>query len=158
MLKNIFKTLDKWIAEENKARRTDGALEIDKAEFRVLGQTALLESQLELHLIATQDVDAYVKAQQEVYKKLDELLKAEGKHLDPDWRQIWMPEETEYDELYTGKLVTALIAKPEYVLISKALKAPKKNRALIVEYLASGASKKFEVLAEKYKVDLEQFL
>jgi len=93
-----------------------------------------------------------------IFKKLDELLKAEGKILDPDWQQIWMPEETEYDNFYRGKFVTALIAQPEYVLISKALKAPAKNRALIVEYLANAASKKFETLAEKYKVDLGQFL
>lgn len=42
--------------------------------------------------------------------------------------------------------------------LSKALKAPKKNGALIAEYLAKGASDKFQALAKKYNLDLEQFL
>ena len=49
-------------------------------------------------------------------------------------------------------------AKPGAVLISKALKAPKKNQALITEYLAKGASERFFALARKYGVDLEQFV
>lgn len=158
MLRNIFLTLDKWILEENKRRKLNGTLETEVAEFRVLGQTALFESKLNLHLIATHDVDMYVKAQHIVWNKLDELLKAQGKHLDLNWQQIWMPEETEYDHIYKGKFVTALIAKPEYILLSKAMKAPEKNGALIVEYLAKGPSKKFEDLVKKYKVDLGQFL
>lgn len=50
------------------------------------------------------------------------------------------------------------IAEPEAVLVSKALKAPDKNRVLITDYLAHGPSPRFLALAEKYHVDLEQFL
>ena len=66
MLKKIFQSLDKWIEMENKQRSKDGALEIQKAEILVLGQTALIEYQVELELVATVDIDAYVKAQHEV--------------------------------------------------------------------------------------------
>jgi hypothetical protein len=51
-----------------------------------------------------------------------------------------------------------LLAEPEAVLVSKALKAPAKNRQLLVEYLASGPSDRFMKLVAKHTVDLEQFL
>lgn len=46
----------------------------------------------------------------------------------------------------------------ECVLLSKAAKAPQKNGALLTQYLASGPSDRFLRLAEKYDVDLEQFV
>ncbi len=51
-----------------------------------------------------------------------------------------------------------MLAEPEAILLSKALKAPAKNRALIVEYLAKGATERFMTLAQKYALDLEQFV
>jgi hypothetical protein len=68
-----------------------------------------------------------------------------------------MPRETRYTELFNGKLVRVLVAEPEAVLVSKALKAPTKNGPLITEYIASGASPRFFELATKYAVSLEQF-
>ena len=50
------------------------------------------------------------------------------------------------------------VADIDAVLLSKALKAPLKNRALIVEYVAAGASERFYALAARYGLDLEQFL
>jgi len=69
-----------------------------------------------------------------------------------------MPQETEYEIFFVGKWLKAYLARPEYVLLSKAMNAPKKNKALIVEYLASEPPAKFFELAKKYKVDLDQFL
>jgi hypothetical protein len=57
-----------------------------------------------------------------------------------------------------GPFVRLLLAEPEAILLSKAIKAPDKNRALITEYLAQGASDRFLELAKKYNLDLEQFL
>jgi hypothetical protein len=54
--------------------------------------------------------------------------------------------------------VEAFVADPDAVLVSKALKAAEKNRALVTEYLAKGASERFFDLARKYRVDLEQFV
>lgn len=68
-----------------------------------------------------------------------------------------MPRETKYDELFAGRHVRMLLAEPDAVLVSKALKAPVKNRALITEYLRGGASERFLKLALKYKVELERF-
>ena len=43
-------------------------------------------------------------------------------------------------------------------LISKALKAPEKNRNILIEYLAKNPTDNFFMLAEKYKVNLESFV
>jgi hypothetical protein len=69
-----------------------------------------------------------------------------------------MPKETRYRVLFRGEFVTLKVANVDASLISKALKAPRKNRALIVEYLARGATPRFMRLAHKYSVDLESFL
>jgi hypothetical protein len=57
-----------------------------------------------------------------------------------------------------AKFVTLKVADVDAILISKALKAPRKNRALLVEYLARGATTRFMRLAKKYNIDLESFL
>ncbi|WP_171039902.1 hypothetical protein, partial [Streptococcus pseudopneumoniae] len=69
-----------------------------------------------------------------------------------------MPDETQYSGFYTGKWVDVTLAKPEYILVSKALKAPDKNKQLIADYISSGPPEIFYELAEKYKVDLEKIL
>ena len=69
-----------------------------------------------------------------------------------------MPSETRYIDLYAGEYVTLEVADVDAVLLSKALKAPRKNRSLVVEYLAAGASPRFVAMAERYHLELEQFV
>lgn len=80
-----------------------------------------------------------------------------GRELDPVGHEV-MPPETRYTDFFRGRFVRVLLADPEAILLSKALKAPARNRQLIVEYLALGASDRFLELAQKYRLDLEQFL
>jgi hypothetical protein len=61
----------------------------------------------------------------------ERLLGKNGKVLDPHGHEVWMPRETRYDPLYQGRYVEALVADPDAVLISKALKAPEKNKPMI---------------------------
>jgi len=68
-----------------------------------------------------------------------------------------MPSETRCTVAFSGKLVQLMLAEPEAILVSKALKAPAKNRALMTEYLAIGPTDRFWELAKKYAVDLEAF-
>jgi hypothetical protein len=124
---------------------------------RVLGQSALWAAGVDLALTATQDLDAYGDYEWAVQQELERLLAQEGKVLDPHGREVWMPKETLYRPLYEGTFVEGLVADPDAVLISKALKAPEKNSALLTEYLAKGASKRFFELAREHHVDLEQF-
>lgn len=156
-LVQIFLTLDQWVARENVRARAEGARTYPKCTVRVLGQAALWVAQLDLALTVTQDLDAYANYERPVQQELERLLAESGKVFDPHGRGVWMPRETRYDPLYGGTYVEALVADPDAVLISKALKAAQKNEAPVTEYLAKGASERFFELARKYSVDLEQF-
>jgi len=157
MLLEVAEKLDQWIATENVALRGDGSV-LAPCRIRILGQMALFEQHVQLHLVATQDVDAVGDYENAVERELARLLRARGKELDPLAREAWMPKDTQYRRLFTGTFVKLDVAEPEAVLISKALKAPAKNRALITEYLAQGASERFLALANRYKLNLEEFL
>ena len=124
----------------------------------MLGQSALWAAGVDLTLTITQDLDAYGDYEWAVQKELERLLAEHDKVLDPHGHEVWMPRETRYDPLYQGTFVEALVADADAVLIPKALKAADKNRTLVTEYLAKGASERFFELARKYRVDLEQFV
>ena len=158
MIEKVLQELDKWLLQENNERREIGTLLIQKVIIKVLGQMALIEAKLNLQLLETADVDAYVIGEYIVIKKFDELLKMKNRFLDPDSEKVWMPKETKYTLLYKGRYVDGFLADPESVLISKALKAPVKNKNLVIEYLAHSPSQRFFTLAQKYKLDLNEFI
>ena len=157
MIKECAKKLDKWLVGENKERAETGALPL-KCTIKVIGQTALIEAGLKIELAATMDVDFSQQLHGIVREKLSEFLSEYGKQIDPVGHEAWMPDETEYQEIYKGKFVECFIAKPEYVLISKAKMAPSKNKNLIIEYLGTSPTPLFFELATQYQVNLEDFL
>jgi hypothetical protein len=158
MLLVLVKRLDAWVAARNLEARSDGLLTLRPCRIRLLGQMALFEQRVPLHLVATNHVDVYADYEHAIEKELARMLSDAGKVLDPLGHEIWMPRETRYETLFEGAFVTLQVADPDSVLLSKALKAPDKNRSLIIEYLAGGPSERFLTLARRYKVDLEQFL
>ncbi len=158
MLRGIAERLDRWIVDRNVEAREEGLLAIPACKIQVLGQFALIEGGVPLTLAATKDVDVRGNFEHGVRKELERLLRREGYELDPVGHEIWMPRETRYADLFVGAFVRVLLAEPDAVLLSKALKAPKKNAALITEYVAQGASERFLKLATKYGIDLEQFV
>ena len=157
-LQKIFKDLDVQLVSENTQLRTDGFPGIRSCEFRLLGQSALLEAKLKLHLNATTDIDAYTNADWYVIERLGELLQNEGLHFDTLSKEIWMPEETTYTELFNGQVVNLLCADPVFVMVSKALKAPRRNLQLIADYIAQDPASEFFPLCSKYQIILEDVL
>lgn len=157
-LEKIFRKLDQWIAEQNAEARKESLPSIAKCEFRVVGQTALLEAKLDLEIVATADVDAVSNATYSVLAKFNELLKAEALEYDQLSNEIWMPRESKYVDIYRGAWVTALRAEPEFVMVSKAKMAMGKNKALLRQYVASGPAKIFFDLCQKYQVSIEDIL
>ncbi|MBK7581068.1 MAG: hypothetical protein IPI67_12745 [Myxococcales bacterium] len=157
MLVAIARQLDHWLIERSAELRGDGLPAYAHAEIKVVGQAALLEAGVPLQLAATKDVDVRASYEFAVEQEFRRLLEENGRVLDPVGHEAWMPRETRYTALYSGKLVTLLVADADAILVSKALKAPAKNRPLITEYLAKGASTRFFDLAKRYGVDLEQF-
>jgi hypothetical protein len=154
LLAGIFERLDQWVAVANNAANREGFRPIPKSLFRVVGQAALLEANLEFSVAATVDVDLINDAKHEVVAKLNELLVAEGLELDPISNEIWMPSETQYLDLYKGEWVVALRAETEFIMVSKALKSPEKNKVLLRNYLAHRPPQSFFELCKKYKIDL----
>ncbi len=158
MLKKVFQELDDWISDINDERRREGGVTVGKCYIKVLGQLALIEAKLGLALAATQDVDALTNASSEVMNALNSILKKYRKHWDANSHEIWMPTETKYHLIHSGINVKGEVAQPEYVILSKALKAPAKNKSLMIEYLAKGPSPLFMNLAKKYKLNLDSFV
>jgi hypothetical protein len=154
----IAEQLDAWVVERNVELRAAGVRGLPPCTIHLLGQSALFEVRALLQLAVTNDVDVYANYVHAVEVEFRRLLGERGKQLDPVGNEVWMPKETTYAVLFSGAFVTLKVAEVEAILVSKALKAPHKNRALIVEYLASGATERFMSLARKYRVDLESFL
>ena len=159
MLKEVFGKLDAWITKENRARGARSVALLPKVQIRVIGQTALIEANLKLEIVATMDVDLMDQIEHTIGQQFEELLKAFGKTVDPVGHEAWMPQETEYHEIFKGDWLIGSLAKPVFIVLSKAKFAPEKNRNLIVDYLASDD---LDVLifdlAEKYSVDLDLFV
>jgi hypothetical protein len=158
LLREIAQKLDDWVAERNAEARLGGWAGLRPCTIKILGQVALMETGVNLTLVATKDVDVYADYDHAVQQEFHRLLAQVGHELDPVGHEIWMPRETHYGEIHAGRFVRMLLADPDAILVSKALKAPGKNRPLIAEYLATGASDRFFELARKYQVNLEQFL
>jgi hypothetical protein len=158
MLSDIAQRLDDWIVARNVDSLAEGLPAVGRCEIKVLGQMALLEGGADLPLVATHDVDVVADYPHSVEQEFRRLLAARGLELDPVGREVWMPHDTNYAPIFIGRFVTLSVAEVEAVLVSKALKAPLRNRQLIVAYLAKGASVRFFALAEIHGLDLESFL
>lgn len=158
MLTQVATLLDAWVAKENAEARAEGLPIYKPCFIRVVGQMSLLLAGSPLVLAATKDVDVFANYEYAVETEFRRLLEARGLDLDRMANEIWMPSETQYVPLFEGVHVMLERADLESVLISKALKAPQKNHVVLLQYLARGASPRFLELAEKYDVDLEQFL
>ncbi len=150
----VFERLDQWVTAENQSATIEGFRLLPKSIFRVVGQAALLEANVLFNVAATVDVDVLNNAKHEVVAKLSELLMAEGLELDPLSNEIWMPSETRYIEIFNGDWVTAMRAETEFIMVSKALKAPSKNRVLLRNYVATRPPTSFFKMCEKYNVDV----
>jgi hypothetical protein len=156
MISSVLKELDVWINQENLEARQEGSTPLKVCTIQVVGQNALLEANLDLHLAATVDLDAYVNASSAVLTKLRDLLQTRGLVLDPLSSEIWMPTETVYADIWRGDWVIGQRALPEFVMASKAKMAFDKNRNLIQQYIASEPPMRFFDLCDNYQINLEQ--
>ena len=158
MLREIAAQLDDWFVKRAKEARAEGAISPRACTIFVHGQMALFAREVNLPLVATQDVDVRADFDYAARKEFERLLAKRNLVLDPVGHEAWMPQETVYERFFSGRFVTLTVADAECVLLSKALKAPGKNRSLLTEYLASGPSARFMELAARYNLDLEQFV
>jgi len=134
LFREIFTKLDQSVEAENLRRREDGQLQMKKSEVLILGQTSLLldkKLSAKLGLLQTADLDAKLQMEYFVKSQLKELLKERGLVYDEDSEKIFIPRGSLELDLFDFKNVVVKRLDSESVIVSKAVKAPQKNRQLI---------------------------
>jgi hypothetical protein len=139
-LEKLFIELNHRIEKLSRERRDEGLLPIPKSKIQILGQMSLLANEkvsLLLSLAQTGDFDARLKMEHFVKKELQELLKERHLIYDEDSPLVWIPPGAQFELLSDLKHVVVESIDPESALVSKAVKAPAKNKQLIREAIAS---------------------
>lgn len=149
VLEKLFHDLDLRVDAENKKRQESGAATISIAEIKVLGQTSLLaqpEFTFDLDLAQTGDLDALLRCDHFIKAELKKILPKYHLIYDDDSELIFIPKGSEFSHLSQFKNLIVKVIDPESALVSKAVKAPEKNKQLVRAALAGG---KFPTLAER---------
>jgi hypothetical protein len=157
-IKSLFEELDKRINRINDVRIHEGLGNIACAEIKILGQMSLLVNEkisTTLSLNQTADLDAIITMEYLVKKEFQQILQEAGLIYDEDSYLIWIPKDATFEELYNLKNLSVSIIDPESALLSKAIKAPKKNKFLIREAIASNQFPKLvsRILANGGKIE-----
>lgn len=140
-IQSIFSDLDQRIDEINEERRFEGLPGATKVEIRLLGQMSLLANEkvsAELHLAQTADLDAFLQMEHFVKIEFKKLLMDAKLVYDEDSHLVWIPSSARFEEIFRYKNFSVLAIDPESALVSKAVKAPEKNKQLIREAIVSG--------------------
>lgn len=141
LLIDVFTALENSIEVENSERIKSGAKLISRARITILGQSSLLvQPQLTtyLELVQTGDLDAKLQCDYFIKKKLKEILPQYGLIYDEDSEKIFIPPKSKFSEFINYKNIFVNVIDPESALVSKAVKAPKKNKQLIRSAISTG--------------------
>ena len=148
------------IDQENDFRRTEGLRPLSPSKIQILGQLSLLmddKISTSFHLQATSDLDARLELEFSVKKKLQELLQTEGLVYDEDSPLIFLPKGSRELALFDFKNLKVTRIDPESALVSKALKAPQKNRILIIDVAGAEIFPDLIDRMRREGVNLDQF-
>lgn len=161
LVTQIFEELDKRLEEITAERRAEGLSGLPKAQVKLLGQMSLLvqrEVSAILSLAQTGDMDASLLIENVGKQELKLILKSKGLIYDEDSYLIWIPPGAKFLPLLDFDQVEVWVLDAESALVSKAVKAPKKNAFLIRQAIAS---EQFPGLVERIVANggnLEDFL
>ncbi len=141
-LSQLFVELNIRIGEISRSRREGQLLSVSKAKVQLLGQISLLSHDkvaATLSLAQTGDVDAFLTMDHVVKEELKKALRAQGLVYDEDSYLIWVPPGSRFEEFLNLENLFVESIDPESALVSKAVKAPEKNKILIRQAIASDA-------------------
>lgn len=159
-LEQVFKKLNERIESLSHQRRNEGIFALARAKVQLLGQMSLLANEklsVILSLSQTGDLDALLTMDTIVKEELKKILKQQGLIYDEDSYLIWIPPKSKFEPLFDLKYVFVEMIDPESALVSKAVKAPEKNKQLVREAIASDA---FPTLVDRILINggkLENF-
>lgn len=136
----LFEALNRRIEDINQDRRREGLFALSRARVQILGQISLLvheKASAILNLTQTADLDATLTMDDTAKEELKSLLRNNGYVYDEDSNLIWIPEGAEFLPFLELNNIVVESIDPESALVSKAVKAPEKNRQLIRQAIAS---------------------
>lgn len=141
-LEELFTELNVRVEKIDLERRGEGLLPVPRAKVQLLGQMSPLANDKVspiLSLAQTGDLDAFLVMDHIVKVELGKILKKHGLIYDEDSSLIWIPPGAQFESLFDLDHVVVESIDPESALVSKAIKAPEKNKQLIREAIASDA-------------------
>jgi hypothetical protein len=118
----------------------------------------LVQESVLLSLTQTVDIDAELIMDQAIKSAFTALLRDEGYFYDEDSALVWIPKGAKFIRVWDLPNVTVEALDAESALVSKAVKAPGKNRQLLRQAMASN---QFPSLADRivqHGGKLEEFL
>jgi len=156
-LERVVKRFEVEVSKLNQDRRAGpfGTLKV-----RVLGQQALLirrASLSGLRLLATTDFDAVLNGEPPLEDIFKRFLREEGLTYDEQSPLIWLPEETKCETIYKSEIIEVEGPLPIYLIVSKAVKAPEKNKLLVTQAIEVFGDE-FLGMLEKYGADINYFI
>lgn len=134
LLIEVLSELNVLLESENQSRQESGALKLLRVQIRILGQMSLLLNEkvtAALHPVSTMDVDAFWEGDRTALELFRKCLKKHSLEYDNDSHLVWIPPESRYDPLFDAPLVQCEVIQPLYAIVSKAVKAPEKNRIIV---------------------------
>lgn len=136
----IFAELNQRVSELNDENRNEGVMTHKKSQVTLLGQMSLMVDEkvsAQLSLAQTADLDAFLKTEFVIKVELKKILLKYGYVYDEDSPLIWIPPGATFVDLFDFDLVSVNALDAESALVSKAVKAPQKNKHLVQDALAS---------------------
>jgi hypothetical protein len=134
LLAKLAQQIEAKLAVLNEERLKDGLFSLSLAKISLLGQFSLIvnpEINSKIQLANTVDVDALLKCDWSARSVIKEVLLDFGFVYDELSGEIWIPPNSKFVLLYESSSLRIEALEPLYALVSKAVKAPHKNRFLI---------------------------
>ena len=134
MDKSLFDSINRFETIVEKLNQDRSVGPFRRLRVTVLGQHGLLiqkDKLSNIDLLATNDFDAFLNGEpplEDIFKK---TLRENGLTYDEKSEYIWLPEETRYSVIYESESIIVESPLPIYLIVSKAVKAPLKNKQLV---------------------------
>ncbi len=138
LLHTLIRSLDEEISFINQERNADDLGPLPQVHLRLLGQSALLfnpEISERMTLIQTRDLDALIEGDWSSRSLIKRAIAKLGLVYDDLSKEIWIPPKASFIVLFESVSIKLEALDPFYVFLSKAVKAPEKNKQLIMQAL-----------------------
>lgn len=156
----LSNALQNRLSRLNLEREKDGLPRLSTLKVKILGQMALsLNNKASnlLHIAQTLDVDAWLEGDFSARNAFKDIIKEIALVYDELSSEIWIPDNAKFEKIIESPELVIEILDPIAALTSKAVKAPNKNKILIVEALAVYGEQLAEEII-RYGGDLNFFI